>query len=439
MAKTADVHCLQKLSPEATLECHYRFFQPSKNPTIQASSGGKVLLVSPLTKYPETADLDAFLFLVDVSDPARRATVAANAKVIKVLIEKGLPHQRFGIAIFDKEVHLLAPLGSDGNELKKAVNEIHAQGLITEFYRSILKSIELLAAFPAKRKALVLFSDGLAEDVVYRHEDVIPKATEAGVVIYGLGYADSIEQAPALQRLRRLAEETGGPFAEADGNRHLPKTMVDEFFSYLDNGGRFNVALSQLHGKKKVAIRIHQDNGMDAIRKIAVFLPEPAPSLPVPSRANNRPTLPQVPIHADDFSKELVLVFSTPHVGIGSGVVLLLLWFLVRTRKKRLQGPVLATLEVVDDGGATYEIRQPIYRIGRNANNDLQLLDESVSGFHAEIHQNREGGFKVTDLSSTNGTLVNEKKASTHLLEGGDMIKLGNVCLCFHPLAGDVP
>ena len=44
--------------------------------------------------------------------------------------------------------------------------------------------------------------------------------------------------------------------------------------------------------------------------------------------------------------------------------------------------------------------------IGRNADNDIVIADQSVSGYHAEIEIHEDGIMKFVD-HSTNGTMVN--------------------------------
>ena len=208
----------------------------------------------------------------------------------------------------------------------------------------------------------------------------------------------------------------------------------------LDNGGRFSVDLTGLHGKREVAIRLNPGNAPEKVAKVDVVLPQPPP-LPSESKpgVEKRPESPP-PIlpKAEDPSERIDKWISNPTNGSGLIAALLLVWLFVRTRRWRTMGPLLATLEVLDGKSSTHEIRQPVYRIGRNASNDLQLLDESVSRFHAEIQQNRWGSFDVVDLHSTNGTQVNEQGGPSHPLKEGDVIKLGDVCLRFHPMTGVV-
>ncbi len=65
--------------------------------------------------------------------------------------------------------------------------------------------------------------------------------------------------------------------------------------------------------------------------------------------------------------------------------------------------------------------------IGRHSGNDIALDDPSVSGQHAEIAWVRNRWW-VSDLGSTNGTLVNGSRIdSSSPLEPGDLVQFGRV------------
>jgi putative nucleotidyltransferase with HDIG domain len=66
--------------------------------------------------------------------------------------------------------------------------------------------------------------------------------------------------------------------------------------------------------------------------------------------------------------------------------------------------------------------------IGRDESADLQLIDPGVSRVHASIRVSEDGP-AVTDLGSSNGTLVNGSRISTADLEDGDMVQAGSVRL----------
>lgn len=68
--------------------------------------------------------------------------------------------------------------------------------------------------------------------------------------------------------------------------------------------------------------------------------------------------------------------------------------------------------------------------VGRRRSNDLCLLDTGISRDHARIDF-QDGGYFITDLGSTNGTIVNGAKISSRKLVPGDSIKLGATWLEF--------
>jgi two-component system, cell cycle response regulator len=72
--------------------------------------------------------------------------------------------------------------------------------------------------------------------------------------------------------------------------------------------------------------------------------------------------------------------------------------------------------------------------IGRLPECALQMDVESVSRRHARIERT-DSGYKVVDLGSTNGTMVNGVRIKEHVLRDGDHIKTGKVVIKF--IAGD--
>lgn len=57
--------------------------------------------------------------------------------------------------------------------------------------------------------------------------------------------------------------------------------------------------------------------------------------------------------------------------------------------------------------------------------------DDNVSRQHAEIKAMSGGQYVLKDLSSKNGTFVNECPISTWVLKDGDMIRIGTSTLTF--------
>lgn len=75
--------------------------------------------------------------------------------------------------------------------------------------------------------------------------------------------------------------------------------------------------------------------------------------------------------------------------------------------------------------GTRYVLGSTLLLIGRGDGCQVQIDDKSVSRQHASV-QPVTGGYLVTDLDSTNGTLVNDVAVSTRLLKDGDYLRVGN-------------
>ncbi len=69
---------------------------------------------------------------------------------------------------------------------------------------------------------------------------------------------------------------------------------------------------------------------------------------------------------------------------------------------------------------------QKTIRIGKAGQAHLRLGDENVSRQHCVIEVSDSGEIRVTDLESTNGTLVNGKKVTQAILRPGDELQVGD-------------
>jgi len=68
--------------------------------------------------------------------------------------------------------------------------------------------------------------------------------------------------------------------------------------------------------------------------------------------------------------------------------------------------------------------------MGRDKECEMVLDDQDVSRRHASIEMTPEG-YTISDLGSTNGTVVNEAKVKRAVLASGDLIRLGTTILKF--------
>lgn len=87
-------------------------------------------------------------------------------------------------------------------------------------------------------------------------------------------------------------------------------------------------------------------------------------------------------------------------------------------------------VEAGPDMGKIFDLSADSIVIGRRSDCDIVLKDTSVSRRHArlELHRSR---YTISDLGSTNSTLVNGVKINTKVLEAGDMVVMGTTVCTF--------
>ncbi len=97
-----------------------------------------------------------------------------------------------------------------------------------------------------------------------------------------------------------------------------------------------------------------------------------------------------------------------------------------------------ASLLVVQgvEQGTRFELVDRPLALGRDARNEIRILDSEVSRLHATIQRVKDD-FVVTDRNSSNGTYVNGTVIRSHVLVDGDQIRLGNTLLLFSDVSQD--
>jgi len=90
----------------------------------------------------------------------------------------------------------------------------------------------------------------------------------------------------------------------------------------------------------------------------------------------------------------------------------------------------LLTFESGPFAGRIVALPHQMVTIGRAPDNDVVVGDPATSGHHGRI-EDRQGSFWISDLGSTNGTLVNGEPVIEKQLDDGDMIAIGQNALRF--------
>ena len=75
-----------------------------------------------------------------------------------------------------------------------------------------------------------------------------------------------------------------------------------------------------------------------------------------------------------------------------------------------------------------YPLQGDCFTIGRAQENDIHLPSPMISRIHARFTNSQEGVL-LEDLTSVNGTFVNDQQITTHMLQEDDIIKIGEYTL----------
>lgn len=91
--------------------------------------------------------------------------------------------------------------------------------------------------------------------------------------------------------------------------------------------------------------------------------------------------------------------------------------------------PRLIIIKGVDEG-KQLDLSGGVCTVGRDPTNQLKLHDTEVSRRHAEFRP-VDGGYRLVDLNSANGTFVNNQPAKDTILRSGDHVQIGQTILVY--------
>ena len=94
--------------------------------------------------------------------------------------------------------------------------------------------------------------------------------------------------------------------------------------------------------------------------------------------------------------------------------------------------PTVAQLKIEHDG-TIIPLTEPEYLVGRHRENNIQLTDPGISGFHARIYRGPDG-YVIEDLKSRNGIWLNGARVYVATLTSGDRVHLGQIDLMYEVL-----
>ena len=448
-----------------SVKCDFRSTTPYSPSTLTISANGEVLTNSKFDPFRTSGQTTAWLYLIDRSNPARANTVRRNVELATRMVDQASSTMKIGVATFASGLQTILPIASSHTDAAARLAAVKADGVATEFFANSLEGIKMLSEVNADRKALVLISDGKAEDTAYSLSDVVKAAREAGVTIMGLGFAERATETPSLQSIRRLSDETDGYFRAVVGNEPLPSGFVDDLKRYIDNGGTISAPLPNLDGDVAITVKATlQDNSVLAANSTVKI--EPVPTMEEETKPVSRISAiyavlsPGAGQWAQDNGSLAWTLLLLPFVLLAGAIG----YFASRRSAEPLGGgedelvtgvvrPVdidnvpedagdtrlfkpgsggeFGFFEIVGNESTKYPLDSQSVSIGRHSDNDLQLANDSVHRHHAHLTVTPSGEVVIRDLDTQNGVIVNGVRVKNSKLFEGDLVELGEVRMRF--------
>jgi len=300
--------------------------------------------------------------------------------------------------------------------VQAAIFSVAQAGRHTALYDALYEASLYLRDAPPSRKAIVLLTDGRDENSSVKLEDGLGIASADHIPVFTVGMGNRVEEVT----LRRISKLTGGRYAS------------------IDSASGFEIAsyVQELKLEKPAPPAASAAEGRPAPGgAVAVPRPEAAPvgwrrwlllgmlglglgiciaaAVSVLWLRRRRPAAAsKAPPTTDEADEAATVLVPAPEQAEVAKTVLMP----VRPSLKVVEGPREGDVHELSPVSAS--------SLGRSPTNDVVLDDVGASGEHCRIRPEK-GGFVVLDLGSTNGTFVNDRRVERHVLESGDVIRIG--------------
>jgi len=374
---------------------------------------------------------------------AMQGVIDSEKSAIAALADALPPKSKIGILGYAGESKRLTEGLANPVDAESAAKgmAIDAESPEMHMMNAVRTAFDWLAAAPKQeRKLIVIFSDGIDADMDPRTFSSIGKrANDAGIVIDTIGYNDF--DPGKLRTLGLLAKGSVGMErvckTASDISNHF-SNVIDEIKKQY--GASFETALAGGDNKVHTFQALASNNGRETY----------STELNAKIRKAGHPIITKGGGGSRWWLWTLIIVG-------GIGLIGLIAWLIFREKPEEMpeEAPVAAApvaapapagpmktmaLNVNVGGGSpavgwivatagkyadqTFKLKPSRTLIGTGTDCDVKVEDQFMSSHHCEVRF--EGGsFKLFDLGSTNGIVVNDKKVREHELVDNDLFRLG--------------
>ncbi len=357
------------------------------------------------------------LFVIDNSGSMRKNDPHFITREVVTEFSNGLANQsRLGMVIFDHDARLVEPLTEKtGPEAQASfirnLNEVNYRGQFTNSPAGIERAIYELKmnGRDDAEKVIIFLTDGIvdtgdkARDIEkekWLRLDLATESKKEGIRIIGIAFTEKAD----VHLIQTLAIKTDGEYFRAYRAGDIP--------------GIFS--------------RINDLINKQPTQTIASEVSSPHTDVPTPA-GTSQESPPSGGLGASAEHPSARWRDVLPLVLAVVAIVLLGTMFFIRFYRGRAEvrtapsptppvqdGPLpqgrsmpearlIDLKNVTSNGVFPFALDKRRITVGRDANNDIVIPEETVSGFHATIEYN-DGYFYLEDHRSTNGTFLNKKE-----------------------------
>lgn len=388
-----------------------------------------------------------YYFLIDTSMTMHGRAIKKSKEIVDSIIRQLPSNTVVSIYGFDNKLNKVIDASLSREISRQQLNALKANGESTELYRLIEKAQKLQKN--NDKSIFVILSDGLAEDdeQSYSQTPVIEYAHKQQIIlntinVIELTRANRNKYTPGQQRLRRLADATGGTYVQVSRtglyNKNTLKTIANIAFNYgtaYFNLEKWQGPWGQQH---EVLIQYQFDNDKIQQTKLNIDFPDRtwlsiyflgmtrlswivllfsllliALAYVIIQRYRNR-----------NSEQAEVTEQACPHCHKQNNIANTHCQY-CKAVINRLS-PLAQLLTINDEHTKSWTIEKPRTTIGRMSDNDIVLHSDAVGRWHADI-QLKNGNFFIQDLGSVNGVVLNNAEVDSAQLKNGDELEIGDI------------
>lgn len=421
---------------------------------FELSFGGQPVDSLAIRGFGETGQALSLLVCVDVSNTMNGEPLNSLKQALRELVNAKRAEDEYALAVFAGDWTLLTDFSTEKELLLSRINELNARPGSTAMYYGAYKSLEQIKRTAANPfKAMLLFGDGKDENQTdaYAEKDVISYSAEHQIPIFTVGYTRVDRQ--YLQALEHLARVCGGSYAfaanaselSASFNKISAQLLQSVVLSYLPLGlagdgaaHKLSLILKSSAGNSTTNAEVRIPSGRAAHQgtdlkfktarkywKYAILIllaglvvlgiwlkivywprkkARQTPPVPEPKAAPVKART-QAPLAPERERTMILTPGAKPTPSVKEAGL----------RLEILIGP---------EAGKRYSINPPGATIGRAADNDIVLNDDTVSGHHARVSF-VNGQYVVEEVKATNGMFINGIKTTRAIITGNTTFKFG--------------